>query len=290
MPRPEIPVIYKYIPAEHYLPKVLKGESIKFSSPLSFNDPFECKPLCIIENGEAGERFLSNGLKEIGLTPAQRLRRLGELRRFQGLPMPSGLESNMSELLSQIGISCFSESRDSILMWSHYAAEHSGVCIGFDTTKHIFQTAWQVKYQDELPVIYRPSDNNDQMLSKSLLTKSIHWEYEREWRIVKRTMTPEQQRTTILKYGQNSPAQLEVMVDQRGPGFYGFPKHAITEVILGVKMLPPKRRQVLQWIEEAQLKIPVYQAVRHQSEFRLEFSKVRPLRGEFAGRGRRIGA
>lgn len=279
MPLPRIPVVYKYLPAEDYLPNILTGKSLKFSSPLGFNDPFECKPLCVIENGKAGDSFLSKGCKELGYSPAKRIQKLGELRRFQGRPMPSGLESNMNELLKEIGISCFSAARDSILMWAHYAAEHSGVCIGFDTTKYFFQTAWEVQYQDELPIILRPSDNPDTMLSKSLLTKSIHWNYEHEWRIVRRTMTPEQQRTIIDKYGHHSFEQLEVMVNQKGPGFYSFPKQAITEVVLGVKMPTSKRRKVLQWIQEAELELPIYEARRHPSEFRLEFVEIRPHRG-----------
>lgn len=273
-----IPVIYKYLPAEDYMRKILSGESLKFSSPLDFNDPFECKPLCIIEKGKAGDRFLSEGFKELGYSPAKRIQKLGELRRFQGRAMPSGLESNMSEMLKGIGISCFSEARDSILMWAHYAAEHSGVCIGFDTKWHFFQTAWKVQYHDKLPVIYRPSDTPDTMLSKSLLTKSIHWKYEREWRVVRRTMTPEQQRALAFKFKHSSSEQLEVMANQNGPGFYRFPKQAISEVILGVKITTQKRLQVLQWIQEAQLEVPIYQARRHISEFRLEFTEV-PLHG-----------
>lgn len=77
-----------------------------------------------------GDRFLSQGCKELGYSPAKRIKKKGELRRFQGRALPSGLESNMSELLKGIGISCFSEARDSILMWAHYAAEHSGVVLG----------------------------------------------------------------------------------------------------------------------------------------------------------------
>lgn len=287
MPTPTIPVIYKYLPAEDYLPKILSGESLKFSSPLDFNDPFECKPLCLIELGKAGDRFLSQGCKELGYSPAKRIKKKGELRRFQGRALPSGLESNMSELLKGIGISCFSEARDSILMWAHYAAEHSGVCIGFDTTKHFFQTAWQVQYQDALPIIYRPSDSPDTMLSKSLLTKSIHWKYEREWRIVRRTMTLEQQRATACKYAHCSSEELEVMANQNGPGFYRFPNQVISEVILGVKMKPEKKLQVLRWIQEAKIEVPIYEARRHPSEFRLEFTKHALHGGRLGGESRR---
>lgn len=151
------------------------------------------------------------------------------------------------------------------------------------TTKHIFQTAMEVQYQDELPVVFRPSDSPDTVLSKSLLTKSSHWKYEHEWRIVKRTMTTDQQRELALKYEYCSSEKLEVMAAQNGPGLYSFPRQAITEVILGVKMADQKRQQVLQWIQEAKLDVPIYQARRHLSEFRLEFTKLAPTGGKPAG-------
>ena len=83
-------------------------------------------------------------------------------------------------------IACFSEVNDSILMWSHYADNHSGFCIEYDTRKSsLFKEL-------ALPVIYKQERYN---ATKCLLTKNpnialnpimykdISWSYEKEWRL-----------------------------------------------------------------------------------------------------------
>ena len=38
--------------------------------------------------------------------------------------------------LYERGVCCFSEKKDDILMWSHYADGHKGFCLEFITPKH----------------------------------------------------------------------------------------------------------------------------------------------------------
>lgn len=164
---------------------VLLGKSLKFSSPRQFNDPFECRSVVVLEAGEAGAEYLKKGCRSLGLSPAKRLSFQKQLeRKFADGNVMQGSNEEMDNLIERVGVSCFSGVKDSTLMWTHYASQHTGVCIGFDTGQHIFQTAWKVNYQQELPTIYRPTDDPDLMLQKSLLTKSLHWKYECEWRII----------------------------------------------------------------------------------------------------------
>jgi hypothetical protein len=37
-----------------------------------------------------------------------------------------------AQLRKEIGLLCFSRSWDNLLLWSHYAASHTGFCLGFD--------------------------------------------------------------------------------------------------------------------------------------------------------------
>ena len=82
------------------------------------------------------------------------------------------------------GILSFSEDWTNPVLWSHYAAKHRGICLGFDLPTGI---AEQVLYQDErlaasVPIQGSPALDADteQLL---LHTKFKHWEYEREYRI-----------------------------------------------------------------------------------------------------------
>jgi Protein of unknown function (DUF2971) len=98
-----------------------------------------------------------------------------------------------------IGICCFSETYDNILMWAHYADGHRGFCLEFDTSlppfsivrdDKVVQHAEEVKYQPEIPsydlieLMSGDLETRTKKLSKMLLlTKGECWQYQSEWRI-----------------------------------------------------------------------------------------------------------
>ncbi|MGN6425107.1 MAG: DUF2971 domain-containing protein [Asticcacaulis sp.] len=93
-------------------------------------------------------------------------------------------------------ILCFSKFNDSILMWSYYANNHSGIVLEFTdkTFNNPLKTARPVKYVAHMPNFYDDdllSDtlagykvvNEEMILDKMVWTKSDHWKHENEWRI-----------------------------------------------------------------------------------------------------------
>ncbi|HDJ1439476.1 TPA: DUF2971 domain-containing protein [Serratia rubidaea] len=112
-------------------------------------------------------------------------------------------EEYLHQQLSSVGICSFSKARKNQLMWSHYADEHKGVCIGFKEQKvrpqgsNIYPI--DVTYQDKYPfenIIERfnhfektPGVNNlnaiiGDIIYSILGTKYTSWKYERERRLV----------------------------------------------------------------------------------------------------------
>ena len=96
-------------------------------------------------------------------------------------------------VLQSFGVCTFSEVPDDILMWSHYADSHKGLCIIFNRKpNNELAFARQVDYpeNDELPYInYWLGPQNQQQLDefvKIICTKSKHWGYEKEWRLIDR--------------------------------------------------------------------------------------------------------
>ena len=99
-----------------------------------------------------------------------------------------------TDTTSLFKVSSFCENNDSLLMWSHYANQHTGLCIEYDLQK--------LSIEDPLakslyPVIYtkdmfditeyyldKVENRNINYLIPGMLTKSTEWEYEKEWRIV----------------------------------------------------------------------------------------------------------
>ena len=87
----------------------------------------------------------------------------------------------LDQFYSNVRATCFTEDGNNSLMWSHYANNHSGVCLKFDLSQDtdLRDSMLPVVYQDELIKVKHLSD-----FSKSLLTKLKIWEIEKEWRIL----------------------------------------------------------------------------------------------------------
>ena len=89
-------------------------------------------------------------------------------------------------------ISCFSERRDLILMWSHYGQHHRGICMEYESRSLLTPTGNGFLH----PVSYNPTrfqaieyfrsypDSNPLMLTIAACHKSPAWSYEQEWRFI----------------------------------------------------------------------------------------------------------
>jgi hypothetical protein len=124
-----------------------------------------------------------------------------------------------------IGALCLSEVPDSLLMWSHYAASHTGFALEFNghhphfherkTDQDEFRHLRRVLYRDA-----RPSAPLSEMEgAEFFLVKSAHWSYEREWRILRAL----------------SQAECVVPCEPLPIHLFGFPRLAVTSVILGAR-------------------------------------------------------
>ncbi|MBL7683657.1 MAG: DUF2971 domain-containing protein [Flavipsychrobacter sp.] len=177
--------LYKYTTIE--AAKAILGNcSIRYSSPINFNDPFEFNRKCI----------------DIGCTQEEMEFRLRAV--LQHNPPPQGIDEYLKNISIQHFqktyfdtleeerthslIQCYSEIRDEILMWSHYAKSHSGVCIGIRVpTFGINEQSltMRVNYTHKITPIRMFSTN--QMVGGLALvywvyTKSERWGYEKEVR------------------------------------------------------------------------------------------------------------
>jgi hypothetical protein len=90
----------------------------------------------------------------------------------------------LSATTASYGIYCLSEVRENKLMWSHYADEHRGVCLGIRTAALASHRIYPVHYTNDLPVvdISELVVFTENTFNKMALAKASDWEYEREWR------------------------------------------------------------------------------------------------------------
>lgn len=92
--------------------------------------------------------------------------------------------------MKNYGVFSLSEPNNNILMWSHYADEHRGLCLEFERTDsndlgnpdHCIP----VIYDDELPAFKAEDLTTPGSISKILTAKGRFWDYELEWRIISR--------------------------------------------------------------------------------------------------------
>jgi hypothetical protein len=179
------PVLYKYYAIEPWLPDLLAGNSLQFSSRTTFNDPMDSRPGFRWEvETQKGLAHAKDKVKRTGLAPAARVQLLQKLVRQHSKPRPFD-KIDINTGFDQIGILSLAERWDNMLLWAHYGKMHRGICIGFRTGIDVFQEARRVLYSDDQPVILRPSDDDVTIVNKAFFTKARCWDYEEEWRILK---------------------------------------------------------------------------------------------------------
>jgi len=90
-----------------------------------------------------------------------------------------------AQLKREMGLLCLSRNWDNLLLWSHYGASHTGICLGFDIADGDPGANYDtdVLYQPNLLQIRRPEDVNLDLANRLLRTKHESWSYEQEVRM-----------------------------------------------------------------------------------------------------------
>ena len=151
---------------------------IYFSSPLDFNDPFDCRPGFRIGGTEEDKEKFVGELIEI--TPEH-------MAMIDKTKLETTIRNNFLKECENMGVGlcCFSEINDEILMYSHYSSSHQGFCLEFEVPNEtsFFGSARKVNYSNEYPIVDPLSHSPEKDLENMFLSKSRKWEYEKERRI-----------------------------------------------------------------------------------------------------------
>jgi hypothetical protein len=164
--------------------KLLIDGELHFSSPLDFNDPFDSliniEKKCEALSGEISIEARLNKKKN-NVTWSD----LGDIT-CNDLPNESWGNLIHSYSVSDLRIFCASKSFSNILLWSHYADMHRGICIGFDLINKSLK--YKEKEYDFIKVKYGNNfifkNDNEKSIANSLLCKTLDWKYENEYRLI----------------------------------------------------------------------------------------------------------
>lgn len=88
------------------------------------------------------------------------------------------------ELARSRGLLCFSKRWHNPVQWSHYAAKHTGLCLGFDVPDaHLGSVSYSRKRLVADAQKFRTPDQfSEETALRFLFTKYSHWKYEQEVR------------------------------------------------------------------------------------------------------------
>jgi hypothetical protein len=181
---------YQKFDPEH-LTTVLRDHKIYCSDPSSMNDPWDFRPWFdhgpMLDNPSEMERMLEYFRSNVGdevlnsperLLFEEQLRQNPEkLREFM-----ETFSVRLSETICKRRIYCLTPCPVSILMWAHYAQNHTGVCLEFSVNNQLIGAARPVKYNTDYPR-WTPQTIKEEV-SALILTKAMDWRYEREFRIL----------------------------------------------------------------------------------------------------------
>jgi hypothetical protein len=203
------------------------------------------------------ELFLREGArKKYPAANKKNRKRLIKQARMILVFSPEFIENTYEEFLRTTGLYCLSEKKDDILMWSHYANVHRELRLEFDAfhdallaNRMIFGQALKVLYSEERPVLNVINIGEPREYQKALLTKSTHWEYEREWRVIK---TP----------------------GEGGPGLKPFHPASLTGVIFGALISPENKQKVRDWIIRYPTKLSLYEARINEDKFKVDIEPI----------------
>lgn len=220
-------ILYKYVSLESGI-KILEGNSIGFSEPQDFNDPFETA---------ARDKAKESGLK----------------------PVFSSLNNCRNLWARNVAVLSLTRQPKNKLMLAHYSDNHKGMVIGFDLSKiqdflseefcYIPAQYGSVIYTDTMPTFNAQEDDSAnwevcsyEIRQRALLHKDITWSMEEEVRIA-----------LILR---DYETRFDVIqIDDRPLYLFKLPEDAICEVYLGprAEILPANFGNYETWVKLSSL-------------------------------------
>lgn len=151
-----------------------------------------------------------------------------------------------------IRIISFAAERDNVLLWSHYANSHQGICIEFSSETILYKLAHRVNYQSDYPSFIYPHDQYEGL--NTIVTKSTDWLYEREYR-------------TFDVPGSASQLRLE-------DGKFRLADAAISRVYFGARMPQEHQDQIIESIQRGPFTPELFKATLRTDAYALNYIQI----------------
>ena len=176
--------LYKYKHGtEPFLESLVADNELFFSSRHQFNDPMD-----IAFRFQARATAKERRANVISVIKANHGRYKDRQKAFKKVLTPEDEIAHYTRAATMVadkmGIFSFTETARSLLMWAHYAKDHTGICLQYYVPAdwRIFQDIAPVRYSSDIVEVL--PDTMQRSLFDAFRTKSPHWQYEEEWRLL----------------------------------------------------------------------------------------------------------
>jgi len=202
-------ILYQYRKIDKYTIKTLLNNELYFSFPSEFNDPFDCLGYTNCPKDKKSIEAFLNRMKNSDRMSEKQINEIKEM--FEKVNYNSEIvkqyfpsESN-DIFRNKMIVKCFTSKNDSILMWSHYAQNHKGICLGLEVSQYSQDPSLYLLELDKIniyngkPTKFLPIDKISYPVSDEipefnpfetvkqinyLTTKHKDWQYEQEYRCI----------------------------------------------------------------------------------------------------------
>jgi hypothetical protein len=219
------------------------------SSPTRFNDPFDMTASIVAEGTleQRRRRFERMAKRHEQGNWKHRRKKVTEWMALAPRELRQKVDALHSDGVAGAGVCSFAGDSHQILLWSHYAENHTGVCLIFSPARAPYPLleAASVAYTSAYPVYNWLLDDGTQLVA-SMLTKYECWRYEAESRIVR--------------------------LDSADT-YLPFPSEGLVGLILGCKIALGAEALVRNLLIEREARghppVRIYRAARHPSRYRV---------------------
>lgn len=204
----------------------MANRTVYCSKPGDFNDPWDCKPFFnteILRDQAENERHIAWAVDICRRRASMSVSDIENMKSSLRNDLPKTIELirdisiSMAEAINQqYRVYCLGPDVGNLLMWSHYADRHKGVCLEFSLRNEVMCGALRCEYLEEFPIM-RLHDPGEEQNLRILLAKANPWRYENEYRLVTQECSQAGNTGTLLTDG----------------GFLTLPEGALVSVIVG---------------------------------------------------------
>ena len=238
-----------------FVERIFTHSELYFARPSQFNDPFDCYPVVSLSATDSEyAAYLEDLYKRFAphLSRHDRRSSIRSVIKDPSLNHSSQLvidtmHDSVRRAVESAGVLSLSADPTPVLMWSHYANSHKGICLRFKATPHLpfFGRAQPVTYHIVRPVINLIRDSGRELIDKAVLTKADFWSYEDEWRVIEHDL---------------------------GAGVHCFPQEALDGVLFGAKCDVDCIKKVKSLLEDR--KVELLQVCFSEKDFRIHFEPL----------------